>query len=234
MMRWHNLSRISERVEAHHESGRFVTLFGYEWTKQPNAGGHINCYFGTVADAPFFDSRHPESDTYEKLWARLDAWREETGEDVGTIPHHPAEAMYPFDFSATDYDDLAPLVEIYSQWGSSEYPGREGNRKSTGGMAKGEVAEWIRDGIGWGNVRRMWDERSYPGGLTAFHAPERTREAVSGASGPGGSTGRHNPTGSSSRSRWAGSGSATTRASCNSRTPTSPGRSRWAWPGPPP
>jgi hypothetical protein len=181
MMRWHNLSRISERVEAHHEPGRFVTLFGYEWTKQPNAGGHIDCYFGTVADAPFFDSRHPESDTYEKLWARLDAWREETGEDVVTIPHHPAEAMYPFDFSATDYDDLAPLVEIYSQWGSSEYPGREGNRKSIGGMAKGEVAEWIRDGIGWGNVRRMWDERSYPGGLTAFHAPERTREAVFGS-----------------------------------------------------
>ena len=76
-MRWHNLSRISERVEAHHEPGRFVTLFDYEWTKQPNAGGHIDCYFGTVADTPFFDSRHPESDTYEKLWARLDAWRED-------------------------------------------------------------------------------------------------------------------------------------------------------------
>jgi hypothetical protein len=230
LQRWlmarRNVPRIKDRVEAHHEPGRFVTLFGYEWTKQPDAGGHINCYFDAVEDAPFFDSRHPESDTYEKLWARLDAWREATGNDVVTVPHHPAETMYPFDFSATDYDDeLAPLVETYSQWGSSEYPGREGNRKPIGGMAKGEVrerghfgqdalalgnrvgfvagsdfhgprpghslvhadphlpslAEWVRDGIGWGNVWRMWNERSYPGGLTAFYAPELTREAVFGS-----------------------------------------------------
>jgi hypothetical protein len=223
LMRWHNLSRIRERVEAHHEPGRFVTLFGYEWTKQPNAGGHINCYFETVEDAPLFDSRHPQSDTYESLWERLRVWREETGHEVVTVPHHPAEEMYPFDFSATDYDDeLAPLVEVYSQWGSSEYPSREGNRKPIGGIAKGEVrerghfgqdalalgnrvgfvagsdfhgprpghslihvdphlpslAEWLRDGLGWGQIWRMWDERSYPGGLTAFYAPERTREAV--------------------------------------------------------
>jgi len=186
---------------------------------------------GTVADTPFFDSRHPESDTYEKLWARLDAWREETGEDVVTIPHHPAEAMYPFDFSATDYDDLAPLVEIYSQWGSSEYPGREGNPKSIGGMAKGEVAEWIRDGIGWGNVRRMWDERSYPGGLTAFHAPERTREAVFGSlrnrrgygtRGP--STGSPNPT-SPGPSRCGSPERPPSKPSRSSRTTTSGGPS---------
>jgi len=226
LMAHRNLPRIRERVETYHEPGRFVTLFGYEWTKQPDAGGHINCYFGTVEDAPFFDSRHPESDTYEKLWARLDAWREETGREVVTVPHHPAEAMYPFDFSATDYDDdLAPLVEVYSQWGSSELPSWEGNRKPIGGMAKGEVterghfgqdalalgnrvgfvagsdfhgprpghslvhadphlpalSEWLRDGLGWGNVWRVWDERSYPGGLTAFYAPERTREAVFGS-----------------------------------------------------
>ncbi|MEF8840660.1 MAG: DUF3604 domain-containing protein [Haloarculaceae archaeon] len=226
LMTHRNVSRIKERVEAHHDPGRFITLFGYEWTKQPDPGGHINCYFETVEGAPFFGSRHPESDTYETLWSRLDAWREETGNDVVTVPHHPAEAIYPFDFSATDYDDeLAPLVEVYSQWGSSEYPSREGNRKPIGGMDKGEVeerghfgqdalalgnrvgfvagsdfrgprpghslvhvdphlpslSEWLRDGLGWGNVWRMWDELSYPGGLTAFYVPELTREAVFGS-----------------------------------------------------
>jgi hypothetical protein len=124
-----------------HEPGEFVTLFGYEWTKQPNVGGHINVYFDGVDGAELFDSRSPVTGTYETLWERLRRWREENEGDVLTIPHHPAEAMYPFDFSAVDYDDdLAPLVEVYSQWGSSERPGAEGNRFPLA-MGQGEVGE---------------------------------------------------------------------------------------------
>jgi hypothetical protein len=207
---------------AHHEPGAFVTLFGYEWTKQPNNGGHVNVYFDT-AEGTLVDSRAEGARTYEGLWQRLRAWRarEDTG-DVVTIPHHPAEAMYPFDFAATDYDDdLAPLVEVYSQWGSSERPGREGNRRPLA-MGQGEMdepghyaqdalalgyrvglvggsdyhgpypghsllharphlpslAEWRRDGVGWGHIWRVWNERSYPGGLTAFRAADHTRAAV--------------------------------------------------------
>jgi hypothetical protein len=49
--------------------------------------------------------------------------------------------MYPFDFSSIEYDDdLAPLVEVYSQWGSSERPGAEGNRFPLA-MGQGEVNE---------------------------------------------------------------------------------------------
>jgi hypothetical protein len=40
------------------------------------------------------------------------------------------------------------------------------------------LAEWRSDGLGWGNVWRVWDEPSYPGGLQAMYAPELTREAV--------------------------------------------------------
>jgi hypothetical protein len=131
--------RMKTATQEFHDPGEFVTLFGYEWTKQPNVGGHINVYFDGVDDATLFDSLARETNTYESLWARLRAWRDEHDGDVLTVPHHPAEAMYPFDFSAVEYDDdLAPLVEVYSQWGSSERPGAEGNRFPLA-MGQGEV-----------------------------------------------------------------------------------------------
>ena len=133
--------RMKSVVREFHDPGSFVTLFGYEWTKQPNVGGHINVYFDGVDDAELFDSIAAETNTYEALWDRLRRWREEGTGDVVTVPHHPAEAMYPFDFSSMEYDDdLAPLVEVYSQWGSSERSGAEGNRFPLA-MGQGEVNE---------------------------------------------------------------------------------------------
>jgi hypothetical protein len=213
------LCAVADRFD---DPGSFVTLPAYEWTKQPNVGGHVNVYFEDSADAELFDSLSPETNTYEKLWDRLREWDRNHDSGVVTVPHHPAEAMYPFDFSAVDYDDeLAPLVEVYSQWGSSERPGREGNpfplamgqgeKDEPGhyvrdahrlgyrvGMVGGSDyhgphpghsliharphlpsrREWRENGIGWGNIWRVWDERSYPGGLTAFLAPELTRGGV--------------------------------------------------------
>lgn len=207
------------------EPGEFVALPAYEWTKQPNVGGHVNVYFSGGADATLFDSLDAATHTYEQLWERLREWREAHDSEVVTVPHHPAESMYPFDFASVDYDDeLAPLVEVYSQWGSSERPGSDGNRFPLA-MGQGEIdedgyyvqdahrlghrvgmiggsdyhgphpghslihtrphfpslTEWARDGLGWGNIWRLWDEQSYPGGLSAFIAPELTREAVVGA-----------------------------------------------------
>jgi hypothetical protein len=40
------------------------------------------------------------------------------------------------------------------------------------------LSEWLEDGLGWGLIWRVWNERSYPGGLHAFYAPELTREAI--------------------------------------------------------
>lgn len=222
-MRRRNFQRIKDAVAESHDPGSFVTLFGYEWTKQPNVGGHINVYFDTVDDAELFDSHGRDTATYEGLWRRLRRWKEETGHDVLTIPHHPAEDMYPFDFSETEYDDeMAPLVEVYSQWGSSELSGEDGNPVPIGGIGNGEVgrpghyvqdalrlgnrvgmiassdihgphpghsyihtpphlpklSEVLTDGLGWGFIWRMWDEKSYPGGLVAFYAPELSREAI--------------------------------------------------------
>jgi hypothetical protein len=214
--------RMKRVTEALDDAGEFVTLFGYEWTKQPNVGGHVNVYFDDPAGAELFDSISPETTSYEGLWERLREWREAGDTRVLTVPHHPAEAMYPFDFASVAYDDdLAPLVEVYSQWGSSERRGREGNRYPLS-MGQGEVdepghyvqdllamghrvgmnassdyhgphpghslihtrphlpslSEWLEDGLGWGNIWRVWDEGSYPGGLNAFYATELSREAI--------------------------------------------------------
>jgi hypothetical protein len=214
--------RICAVADEFDEDGEFVALPAYEWTKQPNVGGHINVYFEDSGDATLFDSLDPASNTYERLWERLRQWDDEHDSRVVTIPHHPAESMYPFDFSDIDYDDdLAPLVEVYSQWGSSEYPGHEGNDRPLA-MGQGEIdepghyvrdahrlgyrtgmigsadfhgprpghslihtrphlpsaREWRQGGLGWGSIWRMWDERSYPGGLSAFLAPDLTRESV--------------------------------------------------------
>ena len=214
--------RLCDLADEFDEDGEFVALPGYEWTKQPNVGGHLNVYFEDSEDARLFDSLASESRTYEQLWDRLREWDKNHDTDVVTIPHHPAESMYPFDFSSVAYDDeFAPLVEVYSQWGSSERPGDEGNPFPLS-MGQGEVGEegfyvrdahrmgykigmlggadyhgphpghslihtrphlpslreWRDNGLGWGNIWRIWDERSYPGGLTAFLTPELTREAV--------------------------------------------------------
>ncbi|WP_411964283.1 DUF3604 domain-containing protein [Haloferax sp. YSMS24] len=222
LMHARNFDRSRRVADRFDDPGSFVTLFGYEWTKQPNCGGHINVYFEDPEDAVLFDSRGGTTNTYEKLWRRLHEFEATHDSRVVTIPHHPTEAMYPFDFSAVDYDDeLAPLVEVYSQWGSGELPGDEGNPFPLA-MGRGEIddaghfvrdalsmgyrvglvagadyhgphpghslihadphlpstREWVRDGVGWSSIWRVWNERSYPGGLSAFRAPELTRESI--------------------------------------------------------
>jgi len=140
-MRDRYFEATKDACRAFHDPGEFVTLMAYEWTKQPMAGGHINVYFDDVDGAVMFDSISPESDTYEKLWDRLREFNDSTGTQAITIPHHTAESTYPFDFSQIEYDDdLAPLVEVYSQWGSSERPASEGNRHPVE-MGTGEVDE---------------------------------------------------------------------------------------------
>jgi len=214
--------RMKRTTERFNDPGEFVTLFAYEWTKQPNVGGHVNVYFDCVDDAPLLDSMAPESNSYEALFDRLREWNDDGEGRALAIPHHPAEAMYPFDFSAIDYDDgIAPLVEVYSQWGSSERPGREGNTYPLA-MGQGEIdepghyvqdalrmgyhvgliggadyhgphpghslihakphlpswREWREDGLGWASIWRVWNETSYPGGLSAFRAPDLSRESI--------------------------------------------------------
>jgi hypothetical protein len=159
--------RMQEVAAAFDDPGEFVTLLAYEWTKQPNRGGHVNVYFDDVAGAELFDSLDAETDTYERLFDRLAAFNADGGTQAVAVPHHPAESMYPFDFSATAYDDeVAPLVEVYSQWGSSERPAREGNDFPLE-MGQGEIdrpGHYVQDAL----------ELGYRVGLTGsadYHGP---------------------------------------------------------------
>ncbi|WP_181686892.1 DUF3604 domain-containing protein [Halorhabdus salina] len=120
--------RMKEIVREFTDEGQFLPLLGYEWTQQPTVGGHVNVYFDCIEEAELFDSISEESDTYEKLFDRLREFNDRGEGRAVAAPHHTAESSYPFDFDATDYDDeVAPLVEIYSQWGNSERPAWEGN-----------------------------------------------------------------------------------------------------------
>jgi hypothetical protein len=167
---------IKDAVADHHDPGAFVTLFAYEWTQQPNVGGHINVYFDSVTDADLFDSLTADTDTYEKLWDRLRAYNADGDGEALTIPHHPAEAMYPFDFSAVEYDDeLAPLVEVYSQWGSSERPASDGNTAPLA-MGQGEIDErghYVQDALALGHRVGLTGGSDYHGphpGHSLIHA----------------------------------------------------------------
>lgn len=166
-MRQRYFDRMKRTVSAFHEEGEYVTLFAYEWTKQPTMGGHVNVYFDGVAAAELFDSMADDSDTYEKLFDRLREFNADHETQALAVPHHTAESSYPFDFASTDYDDeIAPLVEVYSQWGASERSGREGNGHPIL-MGSGEMDEpgyYVQDALAMG----------YRLGLTAssdYHGP---------------------------------------------------------------
>jgi hypothetical protein len=173
------------------ESGRFVTLSGYEYSETKYAG-HKNVYY-LNDDEPMY--RCTEYKSPDALWAALN------GKVAITIPHHPAR---PGPGRSTNWDfhnqHFQRLVEIYSCWGSSEYqdnprkPGinhlyenHEIPKESTvqaaleRGYKLGIIAssdthshhagygDWI------GNFARR---RAYHGGLVAVLAPELNREEV--------------------------------------------------------
>lgn len=202
--------QIQEQTRKFNQPGRFVTLLGYEWTNFPSVKsdtyyGHRNVYFAGDT-APLFSSGHPESDTPEKLWAKLQ------GHDAITIPHHPAARPFPGNW---DYggNSREPLVEIYSVWGNSEMlaskmPASQGNPRPVqfGGLEvagshvqdalargyrygftassdghdgrPGESLDRERTQTGPGDRRPVGLELLYPQGLMAVSAKELSREAI--------------------------------------------------------
>ncbi len=102
------------------QPNKFVSLVAFEWTPHLQAYGHL-CVYYKGENGPIFSSSYPEYYTQDKLWDALREWKNESGSDVITIPHHPshvAAGMY-YDWSYYD-PEFVPLVEIYSAHGSSE------------------------------------------------------------------------------------------------------------------
>ncbi|MDW7658782.1 MAG: CehA/McbA family metallohydrolase [Bacillota bacterium] len=128
-------------------SGSFATLVGQEWTSMK--WGHRNIYYRGDS-GPILRSDDPDQDTLQKIWSQL------IGHEAIAIPHHSANVAMGVDWQNGWNPDLEPAVEIHSVWGSSEYPGLEGNPqpiKVSGGEKPGQhVIDALKRGYRFGFV----------------------------------------------------------------------------------
>lgn len=102
---WWSIQKIADLL---HVPGRFVPLYGFEWTSAEC--GHQNVIYGDVArGAPIFSAFAAGSTTPDGLWRGLS---EHPGFPAITIPHHPGSAMVHNDW---DYHDprFSRLVEVF-------------------------------------------------------------------------------------------------------------------------
>ncbi|HEX6358050.1 DUF3604 domain-containing protein [Actinophytocola sp.] len=101
---WWSIQKIADLFKV---DGRFVPLYGFEWTGMT---GHQNVIFGDVRrGAPIFSSYADGSDNPALLWEKM---REHPDFPAITIPHHPGAAMVPYDWDYHDPDHLR-VVEVF-------------------------------------------------------------------------------------------------------------------------
>ncbi|MFP5345947.1 MAG: DUF3604 domain-containing protein [Actinomycetes bacterium] len=102
---WWSIQKIADLL---HVPGRFVPLYGFEWTSA--AHGHQNVIYGDVPrGAPIFSAFAEGSTTPTGLWRGL---ADHARFPAVTIPHHPGSAMVHNDW---DYHDprFSRLVEVF-------------------------------------------------------------------------------------------------------------------------
>ena len=113
---WWTIQKIADLF---HVPGRFVPLYGFEWTSPDT--GHQNVIYGDVQrGAPIFSAFAEGSTDPPGLWRSL---AEHPDYPAITIPHHPGAAMVHNDW---DYHDprFSRLVEIFQACrGNYEAPG---------------------------------------------------------------------------------------------------------------
>jgi len=98
---------IQKIADLFHVEGRFVPLYGFEWT---SSSGHQNViYSSSRRGGPIFSSLADGSERPDQLWEQL---RRFPDYPAITIPHHPGSGMVPYDWNYHDPDYLR-LVEIF-------------------------------------------------------------------------------------------------------------------------
>lgn len=155
-----------EAVERYYEPGRFVTLPAYEWTSP--LYGHRVVYYAEPKGTKVFSGcdvvNGSELDTPEELWRRLKAG----GVPAITVPHHPMSASHPGNWNHHD-PKMEPLVEIYSSWGSCEFP--ESELAGTGSDWHGHLTarEALARGYRLGFVASSDGHDGHPGNAQSPH-----------------------------------------------------------------
>lgn len=128
---WWSIQKIADLL---HVPGRFVPLYGFEWTSADT--GHQNVIYGDVGrGAPIFSAFAEGTTTPAGLWAGLEA----AGlHDVVTIPHHPGSAMVnnDWDYHHPRYSRLAEIFQACR----GNYESRSCFRQYSDGTAVGTFA----------------------------------------------------------------------------------------------
>jgi hypothetical protein len=196
---------LQEAARRYNQPGVFVPFLAFEWQsdtvecknncpgcegKQFVAIGDRNVYY-LRDDEPFFKPFEPISCSAQKLFDVL------AGKDALVIPHH-SSAPEKFGGVRPKYvnwdvrnDKLMRLVEIYSKWGASEYPGnpRPLTNYSMGHFVQDALCMGHRVGfigssdthlsVPGGEVKEDGRTLRYAkGGLAAVYAEEKTRGAI--------------------------------------------------------
>jgi hypothetical protein len=117
-------AEIRKQANAIDEPGRFVAFVGYEWSGNTPLGGDRNVLYAGD-DGPLYRSSHvlipDKSDADTDCTHVTDLFSKLSGEDAVIIPHVGGRYA---DLKWHD-PDLEPVVEVYSEWGESEWFLRE-------------------------------------------------------------------------------------------------------------
>lgn len=111
---------VKAKAAEYNDPGQFVTFLAFEWGSWDVFGDKCVYYLSNEGD--YFPANEERSNTPEKFWNLL------RGKGALTIAHH---AKYGGKTDWTFHDnELQPLVEIYSIWGSSESGGEHSAQKA--------------------------------------------------------------------------------------------------------
>jgi hypothetical protein len=182
-----DMRKVEKFAATHLNPGVFVTFVGYEW----GAGGIVGCNRNHQNVVYLGDSGKvaPDMPELENLWDFLFADKKE----CITIPHHPGYPILPgIGTEWTHYNrDYQPVVEIFSDHGSSEYYGNPFTlRWETQGHF---VLDALMMGYKYGITASSDNHRCKPGtngrsvtpyaatGLTAIYSTGLTREELYGS-----------------------------------------------------
>ena len=166
--------RINEFSHAHYRPGQFTTFPGYEWHGNRTLYGDHNIIYRREG--------YPLDDT----WSLPELYNRLREREALAIPHHTA---YRVGSRAKDwqvYDaGLSPVMEVYSQHGSSEGVGTTEFMAYNSSMGPGTSGGTFRDALARGlrvGVIGSNDGAGLPGrwgnGRAAVWASENTREAI--------------------------------------------------------